>query len=95
VKVWERILVNLVNFHPYMKGRLVMLNIQVRNNDGGIKQLEEQTSTDVIRILSEHDTEKVSFELEGGVRIALYSDGTYQIFGGLLNYPFLEVGELK
>lgn len=62
------------------------MKVQIRSLDGGTKNVEIITLVDFIRLLEDSTTNKVSFDLEGG-RIALYTDGTYQIYGGIVNYP--------
>lgn len=63
------------------------MKIQLRSSTSGIDNFQV-TVLDICNLLSKRDTEKVSFDLEE-CRIALYPDGTFQIFGGLVNFPTL------
>lgn len=67
------------------------MKIQIRQYQGGIKNVEA-TALDIMEWLLDGETMKVSFDLEES-RIALYPDGTYQIFGGAVNYPTIGIGE--
>lgn len=69
------------------------MKIQIRSSANGVTNVEVQDVIEIIDILRQPNTEKISFDLmpnQDISRIALYSDGTYQIFGGLVNYPSLE-----
>lgn len=63
--------------------------IQVRYESGVIENYNVDDIIAIIEWLRKPGVLKVSFDLFLG-RMALYSDGQYQIFGGLVNYPSLE-----
>lgn len=66
-----------------------MKKVQIRKVDGAIVNAEMDGMA-IVETLRHQETSKVSFDLADGFRLALRPDGTFQIFGGLMNYPSLE-----
>ena len=66
------------------------MKCQIRLINGEIFN-KEMTTLDIVDELRKETTMKVSFELTNeGSRIALYPDASFQIFGGLVNFPALD-----
>jgi hypothetical protein len=63
--------------------------IQIRFKNGAILNDHCVDLIEFVQKIQKSEVEKVSFDFLSG-RLALRSDGTYQIFGGLVNYPPLE-----
>lgn len=64
------------------------MKLQWRGLAGDIKNLEVKDALEIDKLLADRSTEKISFDLLDA-RLVLRPDGTYQIFGGLINYPRL------
>lgn len=68
------------------------MKVQIRNSNGAINNRNIDTVVDLVDLLNVNDYVKVSFDFMD-VRLALYNDGTFQIFGGVVNYPHLSEGD--
>lgn len=62
------------------------MRVQWRSAAGTISNVEIDNIPDLDALLTDRSTEKISFDLLDA-RLVLRPDGTYQIFGGLINYP--------